>query len=194
MFGRILTGVVFALCVVGVVGFITVGDWRGLALTAWPLLFAAVLVSAMFWRPRIEIADPGVTVVNVLRTWEVPWSAIERIDTRYALTLFTKTNRIAVWAAPSPGVRGTTAIGKRDISNLAESSYGPGGTVRPGDAVNTPSGQVAFVMRSRWEAVRDAGEADEAGTDESRVTVKTHRATIAALIVLGVASVVSALL
>lgn len=189
VFGLVLSGVVVALCVVGIWNLVAVADWWGLARAIWPLLFAATLVAAMFWRPRIVIDDDDVTVVNVFRTFTVPWKAIERIDTRYAATLYTKSHRIAVWAAPSPGIRGATTISKRDVSNLAESSYGPEGTVRPGDSVSSASGQVAFVLRRRWEQLRD----DEALVEADRpVLVKTHRVTIVVLIVLGVASLISA--
>jgi hypothetical protein len=205
-FGLVLTGVVVALCVVGAASLVAVGDWAGLARATSPLSFAAILVIALFWRPCIVITESCVTVVNVFRTYDVPWHAIERIDTRYAVTLFTATGRIAVWAAPSPGLRGATTIGKRDVSNLTESSYGPEGTVRPGDAVSTPSGQVAFVLRRRWEEIRDQG-ADEQGSagrapagqasgpherDAGHVRVVTHRATVVALVVLAVTSLVSA--
>jgi hypothetical protein len=195
VFGLVLSWVVLVLCVVGIAGLVVAGDWGDLARTIWPLLFAATLVAAVFWRPRIEVTDSGVTVVNVFRTLEVPWPAIQRIDTRYAVTLFTPNMRIAVWAAPSPGIRGATTISKADVSNLSESAYGPGGTVRPGDSVSSPSGQVAFVLRRRWEELRDAGSEDgtegdlPAGADTVRVT--KHSLTIVALVVLGVATLAS---
>lgn len=201
VFGLILTGVVFVLCLIGLGSFAVAGAWTDLARAAWPLLFAGTLVAAVFWRPCIVVSDSGVRVVNVFRTYEIPWPAIQRIDTRYAVTLFTSSLRIAVWAAPSPGIRGATSISRRDVSNLTESSYGPGNTVRPGDSVSFPSGQVAFVLRKRWEELRDQGLAggsgaaeSPSGTEEERVRVKTHGATIIALVVLGVATLVSSAL
>jgi hypothetical protein len=202
VFGLILTCVVVALCVVGVAGLVVSGDMADVARGIWPLLFAGTAVVALFWRPRIVIDDGGVTVVNVFRTFDVPWAAIERIDTRYAVTLFTASARIAVWAAPSPGIRGATTISKRDVSNLTESSYGPGGSVRPGDSVSSPSGQVAFVLRRRWEELRDQGSLGldspaPTGTSTSATTpvrVTTHRVTIIALVVLAVATLLSAVL
>jgi hypothetical protein len=191
VFGLVLTGFVVALCLVGVWNLVSVRDWSGLARAIWPLLFAATLVAALFWRPRIVMTDDGVTVVNVFRTFTVPWEAIERIDTRYAATLYTSAHRIAVWAAPSPGIRGATAISKRDVSNLAESSYGPERTVRPGDAVSSPSGQVAFVLRQHWERFRDD---DAPAAEGPPVLVKTHRGTIVTLVVLAAASLVSAVI
>jgi hypothetical protein len=201
VFGLILTGVVIALCIVGVVTLALAGDSGNLVRTVWPLLFAATLVAALFWRPCIVITDSRVTVVNVFRTFEVPWPAIERIDTRYAVTLFTSSQKIAVWAAPSPGIRGATTISRRDVSNLTESSYGPGHSVRPGDSVSFPSGQVAFVLRKRWEELRDqrtASESDDvagsAGNGDETVRVTTHRITIVALVMLAAATLVTSAL
>lgn len=201
VFGLILTGVVFVLCLIGLGSFAVAGEWADHARAAWPLLFAGTLVAAVFWRPCIVITDSGVRVVNVFRTYEIPWPAIQRIDTRYAVTLFTSSRRIAVWAAPSPGIRGATSISRRDVSNLTESSYGPGNTVRPGDSASFPSGQVAFVLRKRWEELRDHGVAGESGTvgalsgtADDRVGMKTHGATIVALAVLGAATLVSSAL
>lgn len=200
VFGLVLSWVVAVLCAIGVAALVISGDSADLARGVWPLLFAGTVVFALFWRPCIVIADSGVTVVNVFRTFEVPWPAIERIDTRYAVTLFTASARIAVWAAPSPGIRGATAISKRDVTNLTESSYGPGGSVRPGDSVSFPSGQVAFVLRKRWEDLRDQGSqgSDVPGNvarstaAEIPVRVTTHRATIIALVILALATLVSA--
>lgn len=191
LFGRILAATIVVLCAVGVAGLAVAGDWPGLVRTVWPLAFFSVLAVALFWRPRILIEDHGVTVVNVLRTIEVPWPAILRIDTRFSLTLFTAERKIPVWAAPSPGIRGAVAIERSDVRNLSESAYGPGHSVRPGDSVTTPSGQVAFVLRKRWEALRDAGHLDSGAVEEGSLKVTVHWATIAVLGVLFAGTVIS---
>ena len=191
LFGRILAVVIVVLCAIGLTSLAVAGDWPGLARTVWPLAFFSALAVALFWRPRILVEDHAVTVVNVLRTFEVPWPAILRIDTRFSLTLFTPERKIPVWAAPSPGIRGAVAIERSDVRNLTESAYGPGHSVRPGDSVSTPSGQVAFVLRKRWEALRDAGHLDSGAIEEGSLKATTHWVTIAVLGVLFAASVVS---
>ncbi|TFB50360.1 PH domain-containing protein [Cryobacterium tagatosivorans] len=191
LFGRILAAAIVVLCLVGLAGLAVAGDWANLVRTAWPLAFFGALAVALFWRPRIMIEEHGVTVVNVLRTIEVPWPAIQRIDTRFSLTLFTPGRKVPVWAAPSPGIRGAVAVERADVRNLGESAYGPGHSVRPGDSVSTPSGQVAFVLRKRWEALRDAGHLDSGAIEEGSVKVTPHWATIAALGVLFAGTVAS---
>lgn len=192
LFGRILAGVVVAICLGGLVSLAVLGDWANLVRTVWPLAFLCLLVGALFWRPMIRIEEHRVTVVNVFRTIEVPWPAIERIDTRFTLTLYTPGRKVPVWAAPGPGLRGAVAIDRADVRNLTESAYGPGRSVRPGDAVSTSSGQVAFVLRQRWEALQDAGHLESGTVEEDSLRVVTHWGTIIALALSLVASVVSA--
>ena len=191
MFGRVLACVVAAVCLAGVVGLALAGDNGNLLRTVWLPMLLAFLAFALFWRPKIVIADEAVTVVNVFHTVVVPWALIERIDTQYSVTLHTRTRRVSVWAAPSPGVRGAIGIERADVRNLSESAYGAGNSVRPGDSVSTPSGQVAFVLRQRWEELQ--GEAlITSAPGALRYTI--HRVTIAVFGVLLLGFAVSALL
>ncbi|TFD57311.1 PH domain-containing protein [Cryobacterium suzukii] len=181
VFGPVLAGVVAVLCVAACVGLVLADDIENLVRTVPLLLFFSAAAGALFWQPHIVIEEAGITVVNVFRTYFVPWPHVERIDTRYTLTLFTAKRRIPVWAAPSPGIRGAIAIERSDVRNLGDSAYGAGQSVRPGDSVGTASGQVAFVLRQRWEALRDAGALDSAVVDPDALRVSTHRVTIAVL-------------
>ena len=42
-------------------------------------------------------------LVNVLRTIDLPWPAIQLVDTKWALTLVTAYGKFTAWAAPAPG-------------------------------------------------------------------------------------------
>ena len=190
VFGRVLAGVVAVLCLAGCIGLILADDLVNLVRTVPMLLFFTALAGALYWRPHIVVEDHGITVANVFRTFFVPWPHVQRIDTRYTLTLFTAERRIPVWAAPSPGIRGAIAIERSDVQNLGESAYGAGRSVRPGDSVSTASGQVAFVLRQRWEALRDAGHLDSATVDPTALRVTTHLVTIVVLAGLLIASVI----
>ena len=191
VFGQVLAGFVAVLCLAGCIGFVLAGDLRNLVRTAPLLVFLAAMAGALFWRPHIVVEEHGITVVNVFRTFFVPWPHVQRIDTQYTLTLFTATRRIPVWAAPSPGIRGAIAIERSDVRNLGDSAYGAARSVRPGDSVSTSSGQVAFVLRQRWEALRDAGRLDSDAIDPGALRTTTHRVTIGVLTGLVVASVIS---
>lgn len=178
LFGRILTAGVAAVCVFGIVSLVVLGDWANLGPALWPLLFFAVLVFAVFWRPLISVEDRGLTVVNVFRTVFLPWAALERIDTRYTLTLFTPTRKVPVWAAPGPSARGNTASDRGEVSER--------GTLGPAAL------RIAGVVAEHWDALRESGVLTESDR-EAGVTVRTHWIMIALLVVLLVASVVSTL-
>jgi hypothetical protein len=112
------------------------------------------LVWLLFWQPHIEVSEQGVIIVNLLRTHQIPWGQIVRIDTRWALEIFTEKRKYTAWSAPAPG-RHTSMLASRDQGeHLPKSSY-VAGTVRPGDLVNTDSGSAAARIRALWEQRKD---------------------------------------
>lgn len=148
--GRVLAGVtvgVFAVALAtALTPFTASGLVRGLAVFG----FLSVVLYAGFWRPRLDVDDDGVTVVNPFTRHRIGWGSIDRIDTKWGLTLYFDGRRVSVWAAPAPG-RHTTFTASRDLgSHLPESTY-LAGTVRPGDLITTESGGAAAVVRREWE-------------------------------------------
>ena len=119
--------------------------------------FSALLIYLawlLFWQPHIEVSEQGVIIVNLLRTHQIPWGQIVRIDTRWALEIFTEKRKYTAWSAPAPG-RHTSMLASRDQGeHLPKSSY-VAGTVRPGDLVNTDSGSAAARIRAIWEQKKD---------------------------------------
>jgi hypothetical protein len=116
------------------------------ALTAW----------AVFWAPKVTIGQDGLDIRNVLASHQVPWAAITRIDTKWALTLYTDQGKVTAFAAPAPGsLRPLRNSSPGDVKHLPESSFDALGSVRPGDLPGTASGDLAWVVRERWEKVRD---------------------------------------
>ncbi len=156
----------------------------------WFLALFAFAAWAMFWRPELAVEPHGVRVVNVFSTVDIPWPAIERIDTRFALTLYTATGRVGVWTAPAPGLRGALGVRRDDLRHLSESTYGAERTVRPGDSLGTASGQLSYLIRTRWEDLRDSGMLDR-GVEPGSVRTTWHVATIGVMGVLVVACALS---
>jgi Bacterial PH domain len=185
-FGRVLTVVVTAVALAALAGFVVTGDSDGLLrYGALPLLLIAV-VWAMFWAPELRIEEHEVTVRNVLRTFHIPWNAIQRIDTKFSLELYTPEGKIDVWAAPAPSRIAVPTMSKPD-ARVAESARAAGGSIRPGDSLASSSGAAAHVIRLHWEQLRDDGVLDAAPAH--KVRVQWHIATIAVLAVLTAASV-----
>lgn len=188
--GRWLAGVVAVLAAYGLVSLVAAGDVTDVVRYGPGVALVGALVWAAYWRPSVEVSDAGVTLHNVLRSIELPWPSIQRIDTRYALTLVTAYGTYAAWAAPAPGRRRTKDVVEPELRALPESTYGPAGSVRPGDLPGTPSGDAAAIVRLRWEALRDAGHLDQPRLERSRPVTRWHVATVAVLAVLAAATVV----
>jgi hypothetical protein len=144
------------------------------ALSAW----------AVFWAPSVAVGEAGLNVRNVAASHYVPWAAISRIDTKWALTLHTGQGKVTAFAAPAPSsLQPLRRAGARDIGHLPESTFDAGGSVRPGDLPGTASGDLAWVVRERWQEVRDAGPTGPASGQ--RPTRRWHIRLLAAWALLG---------
>lgn len=139
-------------------GFVVAGDFVGLLRSGWWLVLLAAVAWALYWMPAVEVLEREVVVRNPLSTWHVPWPAIERIDTKWALTLYTPRGKIEAWAAPSSGRFTVFTLGPEDtrVSETARLS----GSIRPGDSLSSESGAAANQIRRHWEQLRDDGLLD----------------------------------
>lgn len=187
--GRILT---VAVAVGGVLVLVLVATTGGVAdavLTLpWVALFA-VACWAVYWRPRVEVSDGGIRLVNVTRTIDVPWPAVTDVETRYALTLVTCDGRFRAWAAPAPGAGAALRAASRSRRQLG----GDGQAVTPGEVPGTPSADAATVVRRRWARLRDAGHLDEPRLEFDAVPVRWHTEVAVAVVLLAALSAVTLL-
>ncbi|GAA4629135.1 MULTISPECIES: PH domain-containing protein [Cellulomonas] len=178
-FGRALAVVVVVLCTAGAVSGL-VADVA--ATLPWlPVLALAGLGAwAAYWRPAVVVTPAGVELVNVTRTVEVPWTAVEAVETRYALALQTPYGTYAAWAAPAPSAVRTGRARPEDYAHLPSSTYGTGGGVRAGDLAGTDSGAAALVVRRRWEQLVEAGVLDDPRLERPTPVVRWHVGTLVA--------------
>lgn len=157
-FGRVLTIVIAVIAAGALAGYLVAGDVLGLLRSGWWLLLMAAVVWALFWMPAVEVLEHAVIIRNPLSTWTVPWPAIQRIDTKWALTLFTERGRIEAWAAPASGRYTVFTLGPND-TKVSESAR-VAGAIRPGDTLSSESGAAANHIRRHWEQLRDDGLLD----------------------------------
>lgn len=202
--GKVLTVVIGLFAAVGLFSFVYRGEWRD-ALGFTPLAIVVVyLCWLLFWYPSVTVEPSGVQVRNPLRTFRVSWPAIVRIDTRYALTLFTKTTKkIVAWSAPSPSRYAGINTVRPDLSGLnpnvgqklidADDAPTTPDTMKLGDIPRSESGIAALHVRRTWTALHDAGYLDS-GTIEGTGVVTIWNAgpllALGVLIVLGVLAAV----
>ncbi len=190
-FGRTLAVVTVVVCAIGIVALFW-GDAASAVRYIWPIVLVAFIAWAVLWRPSLRMQEHGVTIENVFRTYFVPWPSIKNIDTRWALTIHTSRGRIPVWATPAPGRHRAYGLARKDFEGIGQSARGEHGSLRPSDALNTPSGNLAQAIRGHWERLRDAG-AFASGEDPDAATVTWHYGTIAAIVVLVAATLIGLL-
>jgi len=190
-FGRVLAVLMCVLALAGIVGFIATGDGAGLLRYRWILLLLAAVAVALFWSPSLDIAEHEITVRNVFSTVHVPWPAIQRIDTKYALTLYTLGGKVTVWASPAPNRYASQRSSAADARLAASVS---GTNPRPGDLPDTLSGAAALVIRSHWEDLRAAGHLNAPVLEGGRLRRDIHWVTIAVLGGLATATVLGIVL
>lgn len=183
-FGQVMTVIVALIVVAALVSFLVVGDLVGLLRSVWVLLLLAYGIWLLFWSPSVTIDPAGVVIRNLVRERRVTWPAITRIDTKYALTLYTDAGRVSAWAAPAPGRAPASGVSQDDLRRLPESTYGAGGSIRPGDLPTTDSGQASLIVRMRWEELRDAGMLDDSRVEGSGVATRFLWAETLILLVL----------
>lgn len=204
--GKVLTVAIGVFAAVGLFSLVFRGEWRDV-LGFTPLAVTVVyLCWLLFWYPSVTVEPSGVAVRNPLRTFQVSWPAIVRIDTRYALTLFTQsTKKIVAWSAPSPSRYAGINTVRPDLSGLNPNvgqklvdadNYGDvpptaldkPGTVKLGDIPRSESGIAALHVRRAWAALRDAGYLDSGLLEGTGVVTRWNGAALGAggiLIVLG---------
>jgi len=153
---------------------------------SWVYVWFGYVSWLLFWNPSVKISEAGVIVDNIFRRNKLNWSAISRIDTKYSLSLETRSGTIRAWAAPAPSRYAAFMANRTESKHLPESSYIGEGLIRPGDLTTSDSGVAALIIRRHWEGLRDAGSLNEEG--EVSTSVVYWRIVI--LIALGIAALI----
>ena len=183
--GGLLTMATAAICVLAVA--LTLADDVSQGVQLLPAAVIPPLVVWIFYgRPAVVVSDGGVEIRNVLRTVTLPWPAIIRVDTKYALTLETAYGTYAAWAAPAPTRAQTTQSARTDAGHLHESTS-IGGGVRPGDLTSSTSGQAAEYIRRRWHKLHEAGFLDDPRLEQTRPRERWNSTPLVGLLVIAAA-------
>lgn len=106
------------------------------------LLAAGGLIGMLFYLPRVEVSDGGITIVNVLRTTHIPWPNFTSVEAQWNLEVKTTDGKYTSWALPA-----SSGTARRLSKNR-----GIGEDTRP----NTAQG-AAWVIGERYTALKKAG-------------------------------------
>jgi hypothetical protein len=151
--------VIIVWLILGSVFIAMIVQLQWLQIARYTPLFALIgyVLWILLWSPSVTIAPSGVTIRNLIRSHAISWPAIQRIDTRFALTLYTTGGKIPAWSAPAPSRFAAMRAARSDIGrSLPETTY-LAGSIRPGDIPQSDSGLAALYVRRYWEQLRDAG-------------------------------------
>lgn len=185
---RILAAVLMVLAAAATIAILLTGSWYS-APAILPVLLVGYSAWVVFWLPRVEVDDAGVTLVNPLQTLEVPWSTIILVDTKYALALVTPKGRFTAWAAPAPGVMSALRDSRRSARSESRDRSGTSYTsIRPGDQRTSDSGVVADIVRRRLTRMAEDGNLDIESTESLKTQRSIHWIHLSALLILIVLS------
>lgn len=90
-----------ALLPLGLTGDRSVPVW----LVPVPSLFIAFVAWAALWRPRIDLTDEALVVVDVRRTSTYAWPRVTGVKTKYGLEVLSSEGERRTWIAPRPTAR-----------------------------------------------------------------------------------------
>jgi hypothetical protein len=187
-FGRIPAAAVCIIAALGIVSLFVPGDPSQLRFIG-VLLLVGFLSWLTYWRPAVILSPAGVEFINLFRTRRITWPAIQRIETKYALTVYTAAGKFTAWAAPAPSRFAVGRASKGDVAGLPESTFSAGERVGLGDLPNSDSGAAALQVRRRWESYRDAGLLE--GLEGTGVVTTWHTISIVVFGVLVLASILA---
>lgn len=186
-FGRLIAGTLIAGCAFAALSLITEGVKP--VVRVWPWLALVGLVGwALYWRPKVVVNAGGVRVVNVFRTIDIPWPAIQEIETKWALTISTAFGNVRAWAAPAPGRQ---LMRRAEPADRKIGGYRGGDVVRTGDLLQSESGAAAQIIRQRLLHHRKAGHLDEAKLEFDHLPIHWHWGVLGGFAIIAPLAVVS---
>jgi hypothetical protein len=135
-----------------------------------PSVFTAFIAWAVLWRPRFELTEETLTIVDVRRTSTYPWRRVQEVRTKYGIEVVTTEGVRRTWLATRP----TAALGIR----------------RPGDGATTAADvrEAADVLRAHVPAPVVQDGPPPATVEAATIVHRVHGWTVTAMIVLGVAA------
>jgi PH (Pleckstrin Homology) domain-containing protein len=120
-------------------------------------------------RPRVVADADGITVLNPLRDYQVPWGAVDQVDIHGALRVHclvpegaAKGRAVLSWAvqaSPRAVLRGQTKAQRAAQRGTAQAGYGRYPSQVQDVLARTPGEQAAYLLDERAQRERSAGAA-----------------------------------
>jgi hypothetical protein len=129
------------------------GHGREIPIGLASLALITVVVYAIGQRPAVIAGPSGVLLRNVLRDVWLPWHAVQKIESRWSLSLATEDKSYGSWAVTGKGSLGRERRG-----------FGAGTPAAP-----KPAHEISWSIPDRLEQLRRQGQhGEDTGTVEVR--------------------------
>lgn len=158
----------FVAGVVIVSGFLAAADPRELTSSVPILLAIGIAVWVGFAHPRVEVADGGITVVNVISTIHIPWPRFSGASTEWNLRIHTDADTFTAWALPIAS--GTARRLPRRSGHTSSTDF---------EAVPTNAQGAALIIAERFKELQDAGFLKGGTLQEVEVTKHLNPVSVA---------------
>lgn len=140
-----------------------------------PSLFIALLAWAVLWRPRLELTDDTLTVIDVRRRSTYAWRRVQEVRTKYGIEVVSSEGVRRTWLATRPNARLAVLVAGRS-----------------GGATHLTVQAAADEMRARIPAPTPTDGLPPATVTPALVTHRAQGWTVVALIVLGLLATMAA--
>lgn len=152
------------------------GRWDVVVLSRPALGLVAWVAIEVFLRPGIRLHPRGITVVNPMRTTEVPWADVAEVTTRYLVSVETRGGtRIRCWGGPTAARTRPVAAGRSSGTRETDST----GWLR----ASSPHRVIESYLAQYGESRASAG-ADPAGTTTRRLAHYVSFGVVGALVLI----------
>ena len=107
-----------------------------------------LFIYSVMQRPRLEIGDEGVKIINPIFTKFLGWEEVIHIETKFALAFHTNEKVFTCSAAVAPGRYHHRTVHPSELRGIVSRDTT---MIRASDSPRTDSGAAAYVARQRWE-------------------------------------------
>jgi hypothetical protein len=163
--GYWILGVTAALVLFFVVDAVSRGAWTfALAALPWELL-AVWVVYVVLVRPCVVVEPAKLSIVNIGRVHEIPWTRVDSITSRFQLSVILDDGRrIVSWGAPSVGLDRPSILGDSSRRRQGVDHQDRASGVRDGgrgDAAQAvPAARLIEQAHEQWGEVTPDGPND----------------------------------
>lgn len=141
-----MAGIIGVVAIVIAVQLLLETNQSYLALGLAACSLTLVLAWLVFIRPKLDLFDEGLLIVNPYNSIAASWDQVEEIDTRFGFNVTIGGKRYHAWAAPSPSRYQARYLHQSDFRGL---DIETAGGVRHTDSPKSHSGSAAYLARDR---------------------------------------------